>query len=38
MSRSRQFMFNARCCVLDLANHNWGKLRFHVRGIIRALS
>jgi len=38
MSRPRQFLFNARCCALDLAHHNWSKLRFHFRGLFRAIS
>ena len=38
MTRLSQLLLNARCCVLDLADHNWRKLRFHFRGLIRAIS
>jgi hypothetical protein len=38
MSRYHQFIFNARCCALDLAQRNWRKLQFHFRGLVRAVA
>jgi hypothetical protein len=38
MSRPRQFLFNARCCALDLVHRNWCKFHFHFRGLCRAIA
>jgi len=33
-----RLLLNLACCALDVAHHNWRKLRFHAAGVRRELA